>query len=109
MLDRLQLGKVSDKPHIVFKDGEGRLLHEECFTRHGFDGAYSIMYHRNPPMEDLSFGPTTERGWGKPHKLPAAATRKLFLGPNINVTGKPLDARHVVLMNDDLHVALCKP
>jgi len=108
MLDRLLLGKVAEKPHIIFKDPQGKLLHEECFTRQGFDGAYTIMYHRNPPMEDVTFGPTT-RGWPRGEKLPASASRKLFLGPSLKLSGAPLDARRVILMNEDLHVALCKP
>ena len=39
MLDRMVQGAVPRKHHIAFRDAEGRLLHEEAFTRAGFDGA----------------------------------------------------------------------
>jgi len=48
MLHRLQLGQVPTKPHTVFKIND-QLLYEHCFTRLGFDGTYSILYHRTPP------------------------------------------------------------
>ena len=57
MIDRMQLGEVPAKPHTVFRSPEGRLRHEECFTRLGFDGEFSILYHEAPPAADRSIGP----------------------------------------------------
>jgi homogentisate 1,2-dioxygenase len=48
MLHRLQQGQVPAKPHTVFKLNN-TLLYEHCFTRQGFDGPYSILYHKTPP------------------------------------------------------------
>lgn len=48
MIHRLQLGEVPAKPHTVFETASG-LAFEHCFTRQGFDGSYSILYHRKPP------------------------------------------------------------
>lgn len=48
MIHRLQQGQVPPKPHTVFAP-EGQLSFEHCFTRQGFDGAYAIFYHRQPP------------------------------------------------------------
>jgi len=39
MLDRLCLGRVPDKPHLVFKGEHGELYYEECLTRAGFTAA----------------------------------------------------------------------
>ncbi|MEW5853471.1 MAG: homogentisate 1,2-dioxygenase [Myxococcota bacterium] len=108
MLDRLTLGALADKPHTVMRDTSGKLLFEHCFTRLGFDGAYTISYHKNGPMEDVGLE-ATERGWQKPERLPASVARRLFLGPNLKLKGRPLDARVVVLSNDDVNVALCRP
>ena len=49
MLDRIVQGEVPRKHHIVFRDAGGALLHEECLTRDGFDGPYTILYHRDRP------------------------------------------------------------
>jgi homogentisate 1,2-dioxygenase len=57
MIDRMQLGRVPKKPHTVFRSESGSLLNEECFTRLGFDGEFSILYHEGPPMTDRSIGP----------------------------------------------------
>ncbi|MBP7147648.1 MAG: homogentisate 1,2-dioxygenase [Acidobacteria bacterium] len=48
MIHRLQLGEVPPKPHTVFKP-DGKLAFEHCLTRQGFDGAFTILYHREPP------------------------------------------------------------
>ena len=48
MIHRLQQGEVPDKPHTTFYQGD-QLAFEHCFTRQGFDGAYAILYHPQPP------------------------------------------------------------
>lgn len=57
MIDRMQLGEVPGKPHTAFRSATGALRHEECFTRLGFDGEFSILYHEGPPMTDREIGP----------------------------------------------------
>jgi homogentisate 1,2-dioxygenase len=49
MLDRLVQGAVPKKHHLAFRDAEGRLLYEEAYTRAGFDGPYTLAYHRGRP------------------------------------------------------------
>ncbi len=46
MLQRLAHGKLPEKHHTALRDEEGRLLYEECLTRDGFEGPYTLMYHR---------------------------------------------------------------
>ena len=67
MLARVVCGEVPRKHHIAFRDAEGRLRHEECFTRAGFDGPYTIAYHVNRPH--AQHVAETRHGW----KVPAAA------------------------------------
>lgn len=109
MLDRHTLGTVADKPHTALRDHTGKLLWEECFTRRGFDGAYTIAYHQHPPMEDVSFAPTTARGWPRPELVGVAYQRRLFTTPKMAMEGRPLDARRVLLSNDDVHVGVMAP
>ena len=49
MLDRMVAGVVPDKAHTALRDEGGRLRHEECLTRGGFDGPYTILYHLERP------------------------------------------------------------
>jgi homogentisate 1,2-dioxygenase len=49
MLDRMQVGEVAKKHHVQLRGPDGALRFEECFTRDGFDGPYTIMYHLRRP------------------------------------------------------------
>jgi homogentisate 1,2-dioxygenase len=109
MLDRHTLGTLADKPHTALRDAHNRLMWEECFTRHGFDGAYSILYHRHAPMDDVALGPAPGRGWPRPERTGAAYLRRLFTAPSLALSGRPLDARRMLLVNDDVHFGVVKP
>jgi len=45
MLDRMCVGDVARKHHIQLRGPGGELRYEECFTRDGFEGPYTILYH----------------------------------------------------------------
>ncbi|MEM7448742.1 MAG: homogentisate 1,2-dioxygenase [Myxococcota bacterium] len=49
MLERIVAGDVPKKHHIQLRNEDGGLLHEECVTRRGFDGPYTITYHQYRP------------------------------------------------------------
>ena len=49
MIERRVAGDVPPKHHIAFRGADGSLSHEECFTRDGFEGAYTILYHLHRP------------------------------------------------------------
>jgi homogentisate 1,2-dioxygenase len=57
LIDRMAAGALPGKPHTAFRDGAGKLRYEECLTRAGFDGEFSILYHEGPPMTDETIGP----------------------------------------------------
>jgi len=74
MLDRMQVGDVAAKHHIQLRGPGGELRYEECFTRDGFDGPYSIMYHeRRPHVHRVT---TAKHGWAKPVATPERALAK---------------------------------
>ncbi|MGH9443814.1 MAG: homogentisate 1,2-dioxygenase [Thermoanaerobaculia bacterium] len=112
MIDRWTQGVIPEKPHTVFRDlKSGALLHEECFTRQGFDGPYSILYHRRPPTDEISTEPT-ERGFRlRPADAsdPAALRRRLFDSGQIASGGELIDARTPVLFNPDVVVSVSRP
>jgi gluconolactonase len=58
------VGDVARKHHIQLRGPDGALRYEECFTRDGFEGPYTILYHlRRPHTQRLA--PTTH-GWLAP-------------------------------------------
>jgi len=109
MLDRMQLGDVARKHHIQLRGPDGALRYEECFTRDGFDGPYTILYHlRRPHTHRLV---PAAHGWAAPV---AAADRALakrhyktsaLAGP----AGPQIDARVPLLFNDDLIAGVAFP
>ena len=83
MIDWMRCGELPPKPHTAFRSASGALRYEECLTRRGFDGEFSILYHEGPPMTDLRIGPATpgpfDRRAGTPAP-PQPLERRLVLG-----------------------------
>lgn len=73
MLDRLVAGEVPAKHHIVARH-DGALLHEECITRAGFDGPYSLVYHLNRPQTHMPI--QSGYGFGEAPTLSDVGLRK---------------------------------
>ena len=56
MIHYHKLGDVPPKHHVTHYDGD-KLLMEQCMTRVGFDGTYSILYYKTPPTDECSVKP----------------------------------------------------
>jgi homogentisate 1,2-dioxygenase len=113
MLDRVCLGRVPPKPHLVFRSAGGALYYEECVTRDGFDGAFSILYHEGRPHEaEPVEGATAGFAVPMPDASDAASGllrrhyRCLELGPT---GGGPLQCRRPLLFNTDVVVGFVRP
>ena len=108
MIHRLQRGSVPSKPHTVF-EFEGRLAYEHCFTRRGFEGMYTIMYHRREPHwvraeEDLGGHP------GAPVAAWDGAVRRChFVAASLAQGGQPFLDRKLLLANRDIGVWVGRP
>ena len=63
MIHRHTLGKLPPKPHTAFYDEDGTLLMEQCVTRDGFDGPFSILYYRSPPTDETGVEAMTLPGF----------------------------------------------
>ena len=108
MIHRLQRGIVPAKPHTVLRV-DGELAFEHCFTRRGFEAAYTIMYHRRAPhwvQEEEDLGP--HPGWAEP-EWDGALRRRHFLSGNLPQGGEPFTSRCLVLANSDLGVWVARP
>jgi homogentisate 1,2-dioxygenase len=109
MLERRSFGTVPPKPHTVLRGAGGELRYEECITRAGFDGPYTILYHQCRPHEAAPV--EVAHGWriaaGRP---PRTLTRHHFKTFEQRQRGGPaLDARVPLLENDDLVISVLAP
>lgn len=108
MLDRMQVGEVPRKHHIVFKDAEGNLLSEECVTREGFDGPYTIAYHQHRPHTQTPM--KTTHGFPIAEAAPGPLAKRHFDTNRImRRGGEPLDSRVPVLFNKDVTISVMFP
>lgn len=70
MLERLSFGQIPKKHHLACYGAGGELRYEQCLTRKGFDGPYTISYHRHRPQalrwtgeeEVIPLEPAVDRG-----------------------------------------------
>ncbi len=110
MLDRMEVGDVAKKHHIQLRGPAGELRFEECFTRDGFDGPYTILYHqRRPHLHRVT---PASHGWAAPIAAPARALAKrhyktfeLAKGQG----GPQIDARVPLMFNSDMIAGVAFP
>src|SRR6516225_7269028 len=101
MLDRMQVGDVAHKHHVQLRGPTGELRFEECFTRDGFDGPYTILYHRDRPHTHQP--EAIAHGWdpGTPAPARALAKRHYKSQELAKKGGAQIDARIALLGNAD--------
>src|SRR5690349_2279429 len=109
MLERMAVGSVPRKHHIQLRGEDGKLRFEECLTREGFEGPYTIAYHLAEPHTQ-SLGPA-KHGW----KLPRAVegrplAKRHFRSQDLKPKGgAPIDARVPLLFNNDVVLSVLQP
>jgi homogentisate 1,2-dioxygenase len=109
MLDRVVQGDVPRKHHIAFRDGQGNLLHEEAFTRAGFDGPYTLLYHRHRPHAQRAA--EARHGWKPPRTAePRPLLKRHYRTQDLPAPpGPAVDARTPLLWNEDVVIGLAHP
>jgi homogentisate 1,2-dioxygenase len=109
MFERRVVGKVPRKHHIQFRDEQGALLFEECFTRDGFEGPYTIAYHQKAPHTQRLAA--VAHGWKVPEAVPGRhlAKRHYKTQAMKRVGGAPIDARVPLLFNADVTLGVLHP
>lgn len=110
MLERMVVGEVPAKHHIASRGSDGALRHEECITREGFDGPYTIAYHRHRPHAQHAVR-DVHHGWRLPTPAPAhPLAKRHFRTQALDASGGPaLDARVPLLFNADVVLSTLKP
>ena len=110
MLDRVVAGEVPAKHHIQLRGPGGELRFEECFTRDGFDGPYTILYHVDRPHTHQPAA--AEHGWqiGVPSEGPRPLAKRHYLTQRLPPKGGPqVDARIALIGNEDVTVGVVHP
>jgi homogentisate 1,2-dioxygenase len=115
MLDRIAVGELPAKPHIALRGADGALRYEECLTRAGFDGPFSIMYHLHRPHALVARAPGHA---AIPTLIPSdpklmaeepGLRRRHFRSRLLREGAALLEARVSLLENADVGLAICKP
>jgi homogentisate 1,2-dioxygenase len=108
-------GEVPKKHHIAFRGPDQALRWEECITRDGFEGAYTIAYHLHRPHEHEVVADAPE-GYVGPVAAPEGPLRKRhFLSQGMKATQGPAGSnsafahRAPILFNDDVTVSVLFP
>lgn len=101
------MGKFPDKRHIVTRNNDGSLLHEELVGTQGFSGLSSLVYHLYPP--------TRVRQKDKAYSVvPKIAIENgldamSFKGFELTAEADYLHSRKVLFVNSSIQVGLAAP
>jgi homogentisate 1,2-dioxygenase len=109
MIDRRTAGQLPPKPHTVFRNPEGGLYYEECLTRAGFDGPYTIGYHRARPHTAVAA--EVPHGWQLPAPLgPRRLAKRHYRSQDLETPpGPAIDRRTPLLFNQDVVLSVVRP
>jgi homogentisate 1,2-dioxygenase len=110
MLERRAQGELPAKHHRALRAKAGELRHEECLTRDGFEGPYTILYHQHPPhalrpleTAPIAVGPLA--GALPLHDL----RRRHFVSARKEYAGSVASSRSALLYNADVTLSIAKP
>ena len=109
MITYMRLGKIPPKPHVTFYE-DGKLLMEQCHTREGFEGGYSILYFKTPPTDENAVERLKIPGFCPFEPLAEQPLyRRHIKSQAVRAGGDFLDARRVLMFNADVHISMCRP
>ena len=103
----IRMGKVPDKRHVVFRQENGDLYHEELFGTEGFSGLSSLVYHLYPP--------TRVKEKGQPYSVRPKVViednlqARSYMSFNAEPNEDYLESRKVLFVNNDMTIAVASP
>jgi homogentisate 1,2-dioxygenase len=102
-----QVGLIPPKRHIVFRQNNGNLYHEELFGTEGFASISSLVYHL--------YAPTQVKHKGEPYSVrPKILVEdnlqaRSYLTFNTNPVDDYLESRKTMFVNDDMTIGIAAP
>jgi homogentisate 1,2-dioxygenase len=103
-----RLGAIPPKRHTQFRQPDGSLYKEELVSSEGFSNIYSNLYHINAPTRIK--GIVKQEPYGA-KRIDDYSLRQTHLNTSkVTTTGNDyLEARKVLLMNNDCSISICSP
>jgi homogentisate 1,2-dioxygenase len=94
---------------LALRGAGGELRYEECFTREGFEGPYTILYHLRPPHTQRLV--QAAHAWELPKSTPARPLAKRHYRTQALPAraGAPLESRVPLLFNEDVVLSVAQP
>lgn len=102
-----KVGLIPAKRHVVFRQPNGKLYHEELFGTEGFASISSLVYHLHPP--------TQVKEKGQPYSArPKVVVEdnlqaRSYLTFNTTPAADYLESRKTMFVNDDMTIGVAAP
>ncbi len=102
-----RVGLIPSKRHVVFRQPDGSLYHEELFGTEGFAGMSSLVYHLHPP--------TMVKEHGTPYSVrPTIAIEdnlqaRSYMSFKTTPEDDYLDSRKTLFINNDMTIGVAAP
>lgn len=109
MLDRVACGELAAKPHAALRDALGKLRYEECLTRAGFDGPFSILYHLHRPQALQPLAARLAAAEVQPAEFDHSLRRRHYRASLQHPGSSASASRAPLLENTDLRLSIAKP
>jgi len=107
MTHYVKMGNIPHKRHTQFRQEDGTLYYEQLMGTKGFSGIQSLIYHINPPTRVKEARKIKEIQYEFEEK--DALKHRHFLTWNTEAGGDFLEARKILLANDDLAIGVARP
>lgn len=101
------VGQVPKKRHVVFRQKDGKLYHEELFGTEGFSGTSSLVYHLNPPtmVKEMGTPYSVRPEIAMEDNLKAMSFQSFEVAPESDY----IKSRKILFVNDDMAIGIAAP
>jgi len=102
-----RVGHIPTKRHVVFRQDDGSLYHEELFGTEGFAGMSSLVYHLHPP--------TMVKEHGTPYSVRPVIDiednlqARSYMSFQSALEDDYLDSRKTLFVNNDMTIGVAAP
>ncbi len=100
-------GTIPKKRHVVSRQSNGNLYHEELVGTEGFAGMSSLVYHLHPPTMVKEMG----EAYSVKPKIAVSESLKClsFAGFQLKPEADYIKSRKTLFVNNDIHIGLAAP
>ena len=103
----VKLGKIPPKRHTQFRKENGQLYYEQLMGTKGFSGIQSLIYHNHPPTRIKEVRKINEIVYEFEER--DAVKHRHFRTWNTPAGGDFLEARQIMLANEDISIGIARP